>query len=478
MNLLVSDDVSMSVSKWLVVALLAIVGCSEADTTESFDTTAATTTSMGVVTTATSQPDSTSTSTAVSSEKQVELVKLDPLTLDPVTGLEPIAVDPNSWNVVSTDGSLLVNFRWDKEARINYGTVISISEWEQLAEIEVGPHAGGITVHQDGAYAYDHEGGRLFMVDLATGLEETLDDWPSGLYFWDGLHVTPDDRIVALGSSPDDVVEDRPHYSVFVHDPASGTTSKLEVGLMERVNDQTGIFDGDIEIPEEDSPGVAWGDNKMFIVWADGPEVIEVDFDSGTVDTHLIDTTSWWSRLWTYWMPAATAKGPGLGTNSSAALSPDGRYLYISGNRQEVATADDGSIIEESNHLGLIAVDTETWTTIDTPDLTVQSVRASNGGVLVVDTTSFQPWISDYYVIFADESGQVMYQGPLTVEGGTCDLVANQIQLLCIEHTSSTKHIRLVDVETAETLTRRPVGFEDSLHANQILQDNPPEAND
>lgn len=143
MNLLVRDDVSMNVSKWLVVALLAVAGCSEADTTESSDTAAVTTTSMAAVTTATSQPVPTTISTAASSEGQVELVKLDPLTLDPVDGLDPIDAPSDSWNVLSTDGSLLVNFHWDEESRINYGTVIDLSAWEPTADIEVGPPRRG-----------------------------------------------------------------------------------------------------------------------------------------------------------------------------------------------------------------------------------------------------------------------------------------------------------------------------------------------
>lgn len=470
----VSMNVS-TVSKWIVLLLLLMAACSERDTQTS-GMAVATTTTIASTTNATTSPVSTRTSTTEPSAATVQLVRLDPLTLDPAAGLDPIAIDADSWNVLSTDGSLLVNFEWDKQARINYGTVIDVANWEQIADVEVGPHAGGITVHGTKAYAYDDQGGRLFSVDVATGQEVTLGDWPSGLYLWDGLHVTPDSRLVALGSSPSDVIDHQAHYSVFVYEPSLGLTNETPIGPIERSTTETGVFDGDYEIPDWDSPGVAWGNDSVFIVYADGPEVIEAHFETGKVQTHFIEATSWLDRLWAFWIPAATAKGPSLGTNSSAALSPDGRYLYISGNEQVVETADDGSLIDESEHLGLTVVDTETWNVVESPDLPIQYVRASNGGVLAVDTISFQPWTSDYYVISTQESGRVAAQGPFTVEGGGCDLTLDLSPLLCIEHLSSAAHIRLIDIDTTETIARKPIGLEDALHPNLILEDRLPEA--
>lgn len=81
------------------------------------------------------------------------------------------------------------------------------------------------------------------------------------------------------------------------------------------------MFDGDEEIPEVDTPGVVWDDDRLLVVDADGPEILEVDLETGTITTRIIDVTTWLDRLSVFWMPVPSAKGPSLGTFSSAALS-------------------------------------------------------------------------------------------------------------------------------------------------------------
>jgi hypothetical protein len=72
------------------------------------------------------------------------LVKLDPLTLEAVPGLDPIPMSADSWNIVSSDGTLLVNFEWDDQSRIIYGRTIDIDNWKHLSAFQVdgGPHSG------------------------------------------------------------------------------------------------------------------------------------------------------------------------------------------------------------------------------------------------------------------------------------------------------------------------------------------------
>lgn len=455
-------SVSWGMSRLFVVMLLLTVACSTGAANQ-----ITTTTTESVSTTTT--PAQTSTSTPAPVSAAGHLVKLDPLTLEPVPDLDPIPMGADSWNMLSTDGSMLVNFEWDAQARINYGRTFDVDEWKQVGEFEVGPHSGRV-VHEATLYAYDHENGRLLARDVGTGHESTLGDWPSGLWLWDDLHVLSEYRVAALGTGPTDSSE-QAEYSVFVYEPVSRVTREFPVGAIERINERSRVFDGDYEIPEVDSPGVAWDDDRVFIVHADGPEVVEIDIQTGAIETHTIEVTSLWDRLWAFWMPAASAKGPSLGTNSSAALSHDGRYLFISGNRQVVDTADDGGLIDESEHLGLTVVDTETWQTVDSPDVPIQFVREVTGSVLGVDTTSIQPWVSDHYLLSIDESGTVVSRGPFTVAGGGCALTPDQGYLLCSEHGSSGIHIQMIDVETMETVTGRVIGLEDVLHTNAVLED-------
>jgi hypothetical protein len=240
---------------------------------------------------------------------------------------------------------------------------------------------------------------------------------------------------------------------------------------MERIDEQSGVFDGEYEIPEVDSPGVVWDDNRVLIVYADGPEVIEVDLETGAIENHMIELTSWWDRLLAFWMPTAYAKGPSLGTYSSAALSSDGRYLYISGNKQVIATAGDGSLIEEGEHLGVGIVDTETWQLVESPDLPIQFVREVASAVMGVDTTSIQPWTDNYYLLSMDGLGDFVARGPITVTGGACELTPDRRYLLCSEYRSDAIHVRMIDIQTMETSTGRTTGLEDVLHPNAILED-------
>ena len=177
--------------------------------------------------------------------------------------------------------------------------------------------------------------------------------------------------------------------------------------------------------------------------------------------------------MWAFWMPAAPAKGPSLGTNSSAALSEDGRYLFMSGNTQVVTTADDGTLAEDSEHLGLLVADTETWRQVARPDLPIQNVRAIRGGVIGVNTTSFQPWRSDYYLMSIDQAGVLDVRGPVEVTGGSCEQSSDSRYLLCTEYVSPAR-LRVIDMETLETVAQRVIGEEDTLLPNGVLVDSLP----
>ena len=206
---------------------------------------------------------------------------------------------------------------------------------------------------------------------------------------------------------------------------------------------------------------------ELVIVHADGPEVLEVDLGTGETRLHLFETTSWWDRLLASWMPTAAAKGPQLGTYSSVALSPDGRYLLVSGNRELVETGEDGTVTERSDHLGLTVVDTKTWKIIAAPDVPIQFIYPAGGVVVGVDTTSFQPWVDNLWLLSVSESGAVTSQGPFTVTNGGCDVRSDFGHLICFEN----GHVRIIDIETHETLVRPAIGLGDRVHSNDVLED-------
>jgi hypothetical protein len=161
-----------------------------------------------------------------------------------------------------------------------------------------------------------------------------------------------------------------------------------------------------------------------------------------------------------------------LGTYSSAALSADGRFLLVSGNRYDVLVNDNGSLGEESEALGLTVVDTETWEVVARPELPIQFIRNAGDAILGVETTSTSPWVDNVYVVSTDEMGAVTHLGPFPVDGGGCQPARDATLLLCSEYSSeSTLWLRVIDTLTSETLSEREIGAEDYLNDNGVLVD-------
>ncbi|MGH8945939.1 MAG: hypothetical protein ACRDVL_07315 [Acidimicrobiia bacterium] len=399
------------------------------------------------------------------------MIKLDPATLEPVPGLDPIPIDNNSWGHPSSDGSLVTIFRWDEENEVNHIRVIDVAAWKEVARFQEGPWSG-MTLDGDTLYAYNFQGGQLLEIDLRTGQDSVLDDWSPRHSLREGPILLPGSRIGGIAAEPVAAAETA-DYDLLVHDLETGITMTHPLGPLGRVNPKTGVFDGEQEIPETDEPGIVWDDDRLLFAYIDGPEVVEVDLESGDTQSHLIELSSWWDRLWAFWMPTAHAKGPSLGTYTSAALSDDGRYLFISGNGQTIETADDGTLVEGSKHLGLLVVDTETWRAVPHPDLPIQYVRKAGAFILGVNTTSFQPWTDEYHVLSIDQPGTLQIRGPITVSDGRCQPTTEGRHLLCAEWKSKVDY-RLIDIETLEVVAMRTATRDDTLLPNGVLIDLPP----
>jgi hypothetical protein len=388
--------------------------------------------------------------------------------LEPVPALQPVPITANSWNVISEDGSRLINLQWKGEDTLTGITSIDVDRWEVMGTFEPLQYSA-LTIHHGHLYTYDRANGQVLSMDLDTGEVTTMGEWPRALWLWDDLHVLSDGAITALGTDSSRGLQGE--HSVFILHPETGETAEVPIGPIERINPETGIFDGDYEIPDFDSPGVVWGDDQLYIAHAEGPGVTVVDLHSNDVVTHNLEVTSWLDRLLAFWMPSAAAKGPQLGTYSSAALSPDGRFLLISGNRYDVVIAEDESLVEENEHLGSTVVDTDTWQVVARPELPIQFVRSSGNMILAVDTVSTSPWIDDYYVASVEGSGELTYQGPVTIEGGFCQPIPDPSRLVCSEYTDVSQSLKVVDLANLGIVEGPTIGQEDQLHQNGVLED-------
>jgi len=441
-----------------LVAVLTLASCS----TAAADETTTTSTSSSEITT--SVPPVATTST-LGRAIGGQLVKLDLETLTPEPGLEPIPVFMSSSSVVSHDGEWIVDFDW---ATV---TPIDVARWQPTGTFDLYRRSARV-IEGDRLFVYDDRSGRILSMDLRTGERSELGKWRAGLWLQDQLHVMSDGLVVGHGSVASDDGASQASHSVHWLDPVTGASGEVEMGPIDRVEEETGIFEGDYQVPEFDTPGVVWGDDRLFIAHASPLEVIVVDPRSGRVATHDLEARSWFDLLIEFWMPAAAAKGPSLGTYSSAALSADGRFLLVSGNRYDVLVNDDGSLGEESEALGLTVVDTETWEVVARPDLPIQFIRNAGDAILGVETTTTSPWVDNLYVVSTDETGAVTHLGPFTVDGGGCQPARDATLLLCSEYSSeSTQWLRIIDTLTSETLSEREVGAEDYLNDNGVLVD-------
>lgn len=410
------------------------------------------------------------TSTTGPSSTGGQLVKLDPQGLEPVPGLVPFPIGSDSWNLMSRDGSFVVNIEWDDQRQLSLATAYDVDRWVLASRFELGNFYGSATVSDGMLYTYYPDDGRLAATELTTGVSRIIGEWPRHLALWYDLLVLDSDRIATIAAGPGDSGSTT-KWSLYTHDAESAESRVFPIGELERRDSDTGIFDGDYEIERVDVPAVVWDESRVYIVHAKEPTVSVVDLETGDIESTVLDATTWWDRIVAYWMPTAAAKGPSLGIYTSAALTPDGRYLFVSGNEVTPVQGEDGTLLEETHHLGLTVVDTESMELVSAPELPIQFVADLSGTIFGIDTTSITPWEDDYYLLTVGETGQVEHRGPFSAAGGGCQPVSGSSRLLCTGQGSSSTNTLLIDITTGESTEGPSLDWEDSLHPNGVLED-------
>lgn len=137
-------------------------------------------------------------------------------------------------------------------------------------------------------------------------------------------------------------------------------------------------------------PGIAFAPNDdiLYLVHGDQDKLTTVDFSDRkvkTVDVHA--KTTWLDRLLALSAGVAYAKGMD-GTVKQAVISPDGKFLFVAGNTEEVtqqANGSDWDITDTPTGLQVIAA--EDGTLVDRISTGVSSVRLSPDGKQVYLTT-------------------------------------------------------------------------------------------
>ncbi|HSK05965.1 MAG TPA: hypothetical protein VK990_00495, partial [Acidimicrobiia bacterium] len=196
--------------------------------------------------------------------------RVDPGTLDPLPGLDPIPMGDWSWGVSSSDGRWLA-LLFGNDSGANEGVrLIDVPEWRVIGDwtqLSGSP----MSVSDDGViHTYRFEAPNPQLVRMGVGVDqpETLADLPSG-FSPRNAPLMHEDRIVLTGQDYD-TSSRQGRFTVISVDQSTGVISETElpetgIGAAELVdlgNGQTGVVDS--------YPALVWddGNGRILVVHA------------------------------------------------------------------------------------------------------------------------------------------------------------------------------------------------------------------
>jgi hypothetical protein len=304
--------------------------------------------------------------------------KVDPSTLQPLPGFDPIHTG-DTLGLASPNGRWLVLESWG-EGR----WLIDTESWEVASDFR--PWGGLMEVRDDGTvYAADWDPvleirrflpGAEDWEDVGMTLESDPNLWSNPIF----LH---DHRLAARGFSEGIYVDDG-DLTVNVIDITTGFWRQMPVPGAWTPGEPTGMFIDGYEITRYDDPAVVFTQEKAFVVHAHEDVVTEVDLSTGEVMGHQFGPkTSLLESLSAWFAPRAMAKGPAPGVRRTAVISHNGSKLYLSGYHTEVVD-EDGQVRETTVPLGVQVIDTRSWQVEETLDLPVGTLHLSPDGSMLL----------------------------------------------------------------------------------------------
>jgi DNA-binding beta-propeller fold protein YncE len=330
---------------------------------------------------------STTTTSQLAEPGRVGLYRADPGTLEPVRASQPLTTGDSMWGSSSPNGEWLVlNVWYAGSPETDILRVINVQSGAVVTEAEVGAPQWGIDIADDGT-VYRLAGNLSFRVEVITPGAEAFDDLlslPERFSPWSSTEILSDHRLGWIGSvvSTDGLLV----AAVGIADVASGDFDLYELpGVALEGTDQFDV--GDWAVGEFYQPGVVWSpdDSKVYVVHADEPAVTVIDLTAGSVVEHdWAAPTAWLDRLAAFWNPVAVAKGPTAGAIASAALSPDGKTLYVSSEIGEFVRWNELEWHVEWKPQGIQAIDLATWEMVDTWDLPAAQVAVTPDGASLI----------------------------------------------------------------------------------------------
>ena len=345
-------------------------------------------------------PDSLSSSTTVTTQarttttvdvERAAIYPVDPITLDPIEGFDPIPMGDWFdwyWSAVSSNGSWLTmtagNDNSDASLRL-----INLDRWETAGTWTV-PMGSPLRVSNDGTVVIETFGGNSYLASVSPGSQEPMvvAELPPG-FFARSRSLMSEDRAMMFGvKSTDPDGYNTGESTLVIAELSTGEVTEVSLPMVE-----TGIV-AEVDIGEEfpglvdSNPAMAWDREsaRVFIVHATRDVVTEVDLVNGEVTEHQFGTDV---RSWGPLFTGTTGQGGGayIGQVRTALLSHDGAVLYVASSLGEFDLGAEGwSAI--TSPTGIVAIDTETWEIDDRLDAPISDIHQSPAGDRLLATGS------------------------------------------------------------------------------------------
>lgn len=361
-------------------------------------------------TTADPRPGTTSPPTTTTTLRaHVGLYRVDPATLAPHSGAEPLLTGDWVTGHVADNGEWVGLNVWVEPDHSSF-LVLEVGTGAVVTDRPRGLSPVG--VGDDGvvySFSYLPYSGSRFrkLPPGADELETVFDDFPLDFSFWGPSVVLGPDGAAWLGTFGG-ALRARVAGMVVV-DLATGaaTTHAMPELTLGAVADRDV---GDWVISEEVEPALVWDASRRRVLVVHGVEtkVTTVDLETGEVVTYDVTSpTSWLDHLLTWLIPPASAKEghSSYGTERRALLTPSGDRLYVASSVS--AVVDETDLRIETTPRGVEVIDTETWELAHRWEIPASEIALSPDGRYLVTTglswseslTDFEERVEDVLVI-------------------------------------------------------------------------------
>lgn len=349
------------------------------------------------------------TTTTIDTERAA-IYRVDPITLEPIAGFDPIPVGDWFWGVTSNNGAWLALYAGDETGVSSDLKLIDVDDWETVSTWDfVGEQP--LYVTDDGTiYSFEGSSPSIKLSRRTAGQPdaEVVARLPDDFFSWYEIDLLQGNAAI-LGYRS---VEGRSggEAVIVTVDLSNGAITEIplpgvDFGIVEEV-DIAETYPAVIDA----SPAVVWDheEYRALVVHANKDVVTEVDLATKEVsDHHFGPESSAWGQLFAWLVPPARAGGGAYAsTRRMAVMSADRSSLYIATMIGDIAVDETGW---SSLHLptGIITVDTATWQVVDRLDAPISEIFLSPTGDRLLATgygytqtrDTYESNASGFYVI-------------------------------------------------------------------------------